>query len=80
MHGGLVLRSVIFLPKTQNITQFQPQELFSIQYNSKINSYNKVSLKFLVMIIEQRSRPAANAQFVPSLWQKSYKVLTSDGY
>jgi hypothetical protein len=56
----------IFLPKDQNITQVQPRELFCIPYDPLINSYDKVSLKFLVMINEQKSRPAANAPYMPT--------------
>ena len=55
---------LFFLPKHQNITQVQPQEVFGIPHDPLVNPYDMLSLKFLVTIIEQKSRPAANALYI----------------
>ena len=52
--------------KNQNITHFQQNEPSKIQLSPEINSYETVSFKNSVMIIEQKSGPAVIApMYIP---------------
>ena len=63
-NGTFLLFLLFSGPEHQNIKQVQPQKVFGIPHDPLINSYEEVSLKILVSIIEQKSRPAANAPYV----------------